>query len=203
MALVKVCPACKEENPVHLPLCGNCRNNLAGVSRTESRQDAADDSSPEDAAPAPRAWSDNQICPDPGCGAENPPGNDRCLYCNTALHGAAPRCPSPGAASMADASPTLQWPWGTEGLAERLPVGRDPDFCPDLSGRLAAYPNVSNCHAELRFVGGRIRVTDLGSTNGTFLNGRRLAPHQAETVHHGDELRFARDLVVRCDWHGG
>jgi ribosomal protein L40E len=203
MALVKICPSCKTDNPVHLPLCRNCRNNLAGVPRTESRPQVDEDPPEEVDAPEPRAWSENLVCPDPGCGAENPPGNERCLYCNTGLRAGAPAPPAHGAAAVTGAAPRLQWPWGPVCLEGRMPVGRDPNFCPDLSGRLAAYPNVSNCHAELRVIGDRVQITDLGSTNGTFLNERRLTPHQAEIVRHGDRLRFARDLVVQIDCPGG
>lgn len=43
---------------------------------------------------------------------------------------------------------------------------------------------VSRRHARLRTVGGEVEVEDLGSLNGTFVNGRRIA--SATRLHAGD-----------------
>jgi pSer/pThr/pTyr-binding forkhead associated (FHA) protein len=49
-------------------------------------------------------------------------------------------------------------------------------------------PNVSRTHAELRPRGGSWVLTDLGSTNGSSVNGRRIdAP---TVVKHGDEIEL-------------
>ena len=54
--------------------------------------------------------------------------------------------------------------------------------------------NVSKHHARLLFRDGRFIVTDLKSTNGTYVNGRRV--HKA-TLLPGDTLRVGRvDLVL-------
>ena len=45
--------------------------------------------------------------------------------------------------------------------------------------------NVSRRHAQVALEDGSIVVTDLGSTNGTFVNGRRVT---RATVRPGDEL---------------
>ncbi len=49
-------------------------------------------------------------------------------------------------------------------------------------------PNLSRAHAEIRPRGGSWVVTDLGSTNGSRLNGRRL--DATEVLKPGDELEF-------------
>ena len=49
-------------------------------------------------------------------------------------------------------------------------------------------PNLSRVHAEIRPRGGSWVVTDLGSTNGSRLNGRRL--EGTEVLKPGDELEF-------------
>ncbi|MBX6314286.1 MAG: GGDEF domain-containing protein [Isosphaeraceae bacterium] len=57
---------------------------------------------------------------------------------------------------------------------------------------------VSRRHAALRSDGdGRVWLTDLGSTNGTFVNGRRLVPHQPVLLRDGDRLRFGTTVVVK------
>ncbi len=64
-----------------------------------------------------------------------------------------------------------------------LIVGRDPgaDIVLDT-------PNVSRLHARLERVEEGIRVEDLGSTNGTWVNGERIKG--AVVVKPGDDLRF-------------
>ncbi len=59
-------------------------------------------------------------------------------------------------------------------------------------------PAVSNHHAELMFVQGRIHLRDLGSTNGTFLNGQRLGQDavplgDSDVIHVvSEEIRMIR-----------
>jgi hypothetical protein len=48
-------------------------------------------------------------------------------------------------------------------------------------------PSVSRVHAVVELGGGGAVVRDLGSTNGTYLNGRRV---DAQALADGDELRF-------------
>jgi EAL domain-containing protein (putative c-di-GMP-specific phosphodiesterase class I) len=55
-------------------------------------------------------------------------------------------------------------------------------------------PTVSNIHAELRVEAGVLFVKDLGSTNGTFINGERVDGEF--TVSSGDLLQFA-EVVFR------
>jgi ABC-type multidrug transport system ATPase subunit/ABC-type multidrug transport system permease subunit len=89
----------------------------------------------------------------------------------------------------------------------RLTIGRDPSC--DL---VLDDPNVSRLHAELRREGGVVELADLGSTNGTWVNGERV---RSERLGPGAEVRVgsyrlvfdgesvvARDeraLVVRAD----
>ena len=50
-------------------------------------------------------------------------------------------------------------------------------------------PTVSARHARLEYRDGVWLVTDLGSTNGTFVNGRRV---QQQTLRRGDAIQFGR-----------
>src|SRR3984885_8346488 len=56
--------------------------------------------------------------------------------------------------------------------------------------------NVSKRHARLLFRDGRFIVTDLKSTNGTYVNGRKIA--QATIVREGDKI-YIGDFVLRLD----
>ncbi len=53
-------------------------------------------------------------------------------------------------------------------------IGRDPScsqvVLPEIS--------VSRRHTLVECIDGRVMVTDMGSTNGTFVSGRRIAPHE-------------------------
>ncbi len=58
-------------------------------------------------------------------------------------------------------------------------------------------PTVSRRHAELELADGGLYLRDLGSTNGTFLNGERL---REAVAHPGDQVAFGRSVFdVRDD----
>lgn len=82
--------------------------------------------------------------------------------------------------------------------AEVITIGRDPSV--DL---VINDPEVSRQHARLTRRGDHFLVQDLGSTNGTFLDGRRLAgdpvplaPGQVITVGSNVSLVFEGDVDV-------
>jgi pSer/pThr/pTyr-binding forkhead associated (FHA) protein len=68
----------------------------------------------------------------------------------------------------------------------------------DLSPYGAQDHGVSREHARLHLHNQRLYITDLGSSNGTFLAGQRLNPHQAYVVREGDEVLLGR-LSIRIE----
>ena len=73
-----------------------------------------------------------------------------------------------------------------EGPEDAVLVGRAPHCAIVLE-----HPSVSKEHARFgRRPEGGLRLDDLGSTNGTFVNVRRLDPGQAVPVSPDDVLRF-------------
>ncbi len=58
---------------------------------------------------------------------------------------------------------------------------------------------VSRQHAVIYWDGRQCTVTDLGSSNGTFVNGQRLAPHTPTPLQSGDRVRFGPEakFIVR------
>lgn len=86
--------------------------------------------------------------------------------------------------------------------AMNLVFGRSSPMLAPVGVDLVAYesssPGVtSRRHAELSWEGGRLVVRDLGSSNGTYVNGSRLelvGPERISEPHglnRGDRLRFA------------
>lgn len=65
----------------------------------------------------------------------------------------------------------------------------------DLTPYGALDRGVSREHSRLHLEGDRLYITDLDSTNGTFLAGKRLDPHVATLIRKGDELVLGRLAV--------
>lgn len=65
-----------------------------------------------------------------------------------------------------------------------------PDI--DLSPYQAYAAGVSRLHAVIKRSGSSVIFMDLGSANGTFLNGNRLAPNVEQTLHHGDIIALGK-----------
>jgi len=78
-----------------------------------------------------------------------------------------------------------------------------PGYSPLASKLGAMYPNVSRYHAEVWLEGGVLYVRDLGSANGTFVNGKPIGTEPV-VLGDGDQLRFAANLTatVRIPAHG-
>lgn len=55
-------------------------------------------------------------------------------------------------------------------------------------------PYVSGSHAELVAENGIFTITDIGSTNGTFINGVRLEPNQPRDILDSDEVTIGRKI---------
>jgi len=73
-------------------------------------------------------------------------------------------------------------------VSEAQPIMPDIDLTP-----YQAYANgVSRLHAVLKREGNRVFVMDLGSSNGTYLNGKRLTPNAEQTLNHGDMLALGK-----------
>ena len=74
---------------------------------------------------------------------------------------------------------------------EQLTVGRAPDN--DLS---LQHPAISRRHLELRLTPDGLMLTDLGSVNGTYIDGTRVLPHRPMRLERGQELRVGPFIFV-------
>ncbi|MEN9217084.1 MAG: FHA domain-containing protein, partial [Gloeomargarita sp. HHBFW_bins_162] len=70
-----------------------------------------------------------------------------------------------------------------------LTIGRDPHN--DL---VINHPTVSRCHARVERKDGSFVLTDLGSTNGTYVNGKQITT--PFTLRTGDTIRIGSHLLV-------
>lgn len=84
---------------------------------------------------------------------------------------------------------------GSEALVGCADTGVFPTI--DLTPLGGTTRGVSRRHATLRFSGGQWTLTDLSSTNGTYVNTIKIAPHVPTPVHDQAKLRFGNlDAVL-------
>ena len=73
-------------------------------------------------------------------------------------------------------------------VSEAQPIMPDIDLTP-----YKAYASgVSRLHAVIRREHAQVFVMDLGSSNGTFVNGKRLKPHVKQLLTHGNMLSLGK-----------
>jgi hypothetical protein len=65
-----------------------------------------------------------------------------------------------------------------------------PDI--DLSPYQAYAAGVSRLHAVIKRDGDRIIFVDLGSANGTYVNGKRLTANAEQVLNHGDIIALGK-----------
>lgn len=82
------------------------------------------------------------------------------------------------------ASGRKKWLLGKEAV-----LGRHPQCNVCLSD-----PYVSSRHAKLFFLNGKYFIEDLGSTNGTYLNGQQL--YSTTCIKPGDSLRVGQNILI-------
>src|SRR5712664_1187534 len=88
----------------------------------------------------------------------------------------------------------LNSPFGRMALgATPLKIGRAPD-----NTLVITDPQSSSHHAEVApgFGGNGFQVTDLGSTNGTFVNEQRLSPQMPRPLNAGDVIRIGSTQIT-------
>jgi pSer/pThr/pTyr-binding forkhead associated (FHA) protein len=79
-----------------------------------------------------------------------------------------------------------------------------PDI--DLAQYKAFESGVSRMHASLRVVDDQVMAIDLGSANGTRINGMKIEPHTPYPLRHGDILtlgKFKIQVLLRKRSDGG
>ena len=92
-------------------------------------------------------------------------------------------------------TPIVIYPKSETSLGRRDPgTGVAPDI--DLTAYAGYRKGVSRNHAMLRLKEKRLELYDLGSSNGTLINGVRLSAHQPHLLRDGDEITLGK-MVIR------
>jgi pSer/pThr/pTyr-binding forkhead associated (FHA) protein len=86
-------------------------------------------------------------------------------------------------------------------LTREVSIGRlDPHSASypaiDLSNDGGLDKGISRRHAQITRRGSQVFVEDLGSINGTLLNGEKLMPYSPQVLKSGDELQLGK-LTLR------
>jgi hypothetical protein len=118
-------------------------------------------------------------CPEDTCGEPVPAGQNACPYCGASLAGW-----------------TLQLDSGATQVRTTLRVGRDPSWSP-LAVDLTPFTDISRQHLVLRVVDDRVRIEDVGSTNGTFVDGVRIRPGEPQEVDRTATVQLGRTLTAQ------
>ena len=91
-------------------------------------------------------------------------------------------------------TPIMLHPKFETSLGRRDPAtGTIPDV--DLSAYAGYRLGVSRKHAVIRLKNRQLEIYDLGSSNGTSVNGTRLTPHQSQVLRDGDEVMLGKMLI--------
>jgi hypothetical protein len=81
-------------------------------------------------------------------------------------------------------------------IVGRADEGEAANIGLDLSPFGGAQKGVSRNHAAFAYDNGMVHIEDLGSTNGTRINGFQLVPNQPYRLRDGDELEFGSARVT-------
>ena len=149
---------------------------------------------PEPSAPTCPAADCGMAMPCPLHPTECPHGR---VDGEVAAYLAAPDQP-PQRAEPAGAGAEMRFPWGPVMVGEEtLAVGRD--YAVQCGAQIEEFTNVSRLHAKFSVRTGRLFVEDQASTNGTTVNGRRIAEYEPHALCDGDVIGFGAHLraVIR------
>lgn len=172
------CPVCRVRHVANTIFCSEC-----GLYLLESERPSTDPLETSELA-----WGDetSEISPDPSSSDTGPLVIRLRVTCPLAS------MPQPRTHELEVA------------LLKPVRLGRmDPvhDIYPevDLTDDLAIEHGVSREHVCILRKGDVVLVEDLASTNGTLLNGRRLAPYLPEPLRPGDRLQLGK-LVIEVNF---
>jgi pSer/pThr/pTyr-binding forkhead associated (FHA) protein len=171
---MQLCPNCGHQNRAGIVFCENCGASLIGKAPLDTK--SLDQSSEEEKA---QLGVDSSILTDV-----------KIQGVSTFNEGSSLRLEIEGSPESILFKPKPETIFGRRDPA----TGAMPDI--DLTPFAGYRMGVSRRHAAIRYGEGQtLDLWDLGSSNGTFLNGQRLSAHRPYRMHDGDELRLGQMVI--------
>ncbi|MBL8163285.1 MAG: FHA domain-containing protein [Anaerolineae bacterium] len=176
---VQICPTCGHRNRPGTLICDNCGTNLmTGNRSTVGTRDLMREAEKEADKPAQQAIDTGELRAVETAGASTFTEE---MVLRVEIEGGT--------------TPMLVYPKQEIIMGRRDPnTGGMPDV--DLTAYAGYRMGVSRRHAAIRLQDKQLQVSDLGSSNGTFLNGTRLNAHRPYPLRDGDEVRLGQ-MVLR------
>lgn len=181
-ALHQTCPACGHKNRVGVLMCEDCGTNLSTGQRTElGTRDLRE----------PEALDDVQSAAEQMVRL----GERESKAISTAGSNTFDRSMSLRIEVEGGSKPIILKPKHDDMIFGRRDptTGSAPEV--DLTPFAGYRMGVSRRHASLQMEEERLNLWDLGSSNGTFVNGNKLNPHQAYPLSDGDEVRLGQMVL--------
>ena len=181
---IKKCPDCGHNNPPASISCNSCNFDIKAVF-------------PEPLAEKPSALRFRRC---QVCGEKNDELARACIKCgNEELHRSAVEssettaAPRPTTIIMKEHPQVIVLTEASRKVTLKiLPegglIGRSGTIG---ANELEDYDTISRHHLKVTFMGGNLVVEDLGSANGTKINGRKIVPGTPENLSVGDMLSLA------------
>ncbi|MFO7167539.1 MAG: zinc ribbon domain-containing protein [Chloroflexota bacterium] len=190
---VVTCPQCGTQALPGEAFCDNCGAPLSAPQRPVA---------PVPAPPYSTNIPPQQSYPPPQPVTTAPPTYQAPPPPATPTPSPAPAAPAyraglaPSKLIIADTGATIPLPNAIQAIVGRAdPVSQFfPDV--DLTPHGALDNGVGRRQARIFVSGGQVMIEDLDSTNGTSLNGRRLAPRQPQPLRDGDQILLGK-LALR------
>ncbi len=171
MSKYRICPDCGFHNPPSRIECSQCEADLTSTPVVDENTSTK----PADTS-APRAFV--RVC---GCGARNPAAMRKCAVCGEDISDIIPSEDVPESAPHFTLA-SLDGEYAYELTQPETDVGREQE----MREYLSAKPYVSRTHARLTAENGRLYITNLSTTNFTYVNNLRISNRQE--LHDGDEI---------------
>jgi hypothetical protein len=161
-----LCPNCHHQEVAGALFCGECGAQLVAMDRVETQSIRRN---PSDILTSSSGKAPPQAKPSPGSTVDAVVS----LY-------------------LVDSGQILHLAERTEFTLGRVAEGQPilPDV--DFSSYEAYTQGVSRLHSCLKIINQRVVITDLGSSNGTRVNGQKILPHIDYPLNHGDVVALGK-----------